>query len=54
VRFRVEGFFQQPGTWQVAEKVLNGRCEKRFLRRGNLEKIDILDCEFVSLRSQRQ
>jgi hypothetical protein len=29
-------------------------CEERFLRRGNLEVLDILDYEFASLRSQRQ
>jgi hypothetical protein len=39
---------------QFAEKVLNCHCEERFLRRGNLEVLDILDYEFASLRSQRQ
>jgi hypothetical protein len=30
------------------------QCEERFLRRGNLEVLDILDYEFASLRSQSQ
>jgi hypothetical protein len=42
------------GHSQVAEKLSECHCEERFLRRGNLEVIDILGTEIASLRSQRR
>ncbi len=41
-------------SYRVAEKLSNCHCEERFLRRGNLEVIDILRTEIASLRSQRR
>ncbi len=38
----------------VTEKISKCHCEERFLRRGNLEVIDILRTEIASLRSQRR
>jgi len=39
---------------QVVEKYRLRHCEERFLRRGNLELIELFNCEIASLRSQRQ
>lgn len=46
--------YHGPSSLNVVEKHLTRHCEERFSRRGNLELIDLCNCEIASLRSQRR